>query len=176
MIGLVILSILIISSYMIAICVKTKGIPYSISATYYAIEHKMAFSWCMTLTAMFIFPAIWDMSTTFTMKLLAVLACVGMLGVGLAPDFKDSWINKVHCVSAGSTLVASQLWVGCTDVWWLLVPIWTIFIVYVVFKMFKNVSNNIWDDFISAKPMFWCEIAALVTKFGSVLILSFLFL
>ena len=54
----------------------------------------------MALTAMFLFPVIWEMSTTFTMRLLAIAACIGLIGVGLAPDFKDTWINRIHCGSA----------------------------------------------------------------------------
>ena len=38
----------------------------------------------MALTAMFLFPVIWEMSTTFTMRLLAIAACIGLIGVGLA--------------------------------------------------------------------------------------------
>ncbi|MCS2917488.1 hypothetical protein NXW71_03585 [Parabacteroides merdae] len=69
----------------------------------------------MALTAMFLFPVIWEMSTTFTMRLLAIAACIGLIGVGLAPDFKDTWINRIHCGSAALTLLSSQLWVGCTS-------------------------------------------------------------
>lgn len=29
-----------------------------------------------------------------TMRILAIAACVGLMGVGLAPDFKDAWTNK----------------------------------------------------------------------------------
>ena len=36
----------------------------------------------MALTAMFLFPVIWEMSTTFTMRLLAIAACIGLIGVG----------------------------------------------------------------------------------------------
>ena len=103
----------------------------------------------MALTAMFLFPVIWEMSTTFTMRLLAIAACIGLIGVGLAPDFKDTWINRIHCGSAALTLLSSQLWVGCTSF------------------MSKRLSGNIWQDFVSTKPMFWCEIAALSTTFGA---------
>lgn len=37
---LTIISMLVIAAYTAAVCVKTKGVPYSISATFYAIEHK----------------------------------------------------------------------------------------------------------------------------------------
>ena len=126
---LLIISFLVIAVYTAAVCIKAKGVPYSISATYYTLDHKLIFGASMALTAMFLFPVIWEMSTTFTMRLLAIAACIGLIGVGLAPDFKDTWINRIHCG--------------------------------------KRLSGNIWQDFVSTKPMFWCEIAALSTTFGA---------
>ena len=101
------------------------------------------------------------------MRLLAIAACIGLIGVGLAPDFKDTWINRIHCGSAALTLLSSLLWVGCTSFWWVLIPVWLAFIVYTVIGMSKRLSGNIWQDFVSTKPMFWCEIAALSTTFGA---------
>nr|DAJ56834.1 MAG TPA: hypothetical protein [Caudoviricetes sp.] len=162
---LVIISFLIIAAYTAAVCIKTKGVPYSISATFYKLDHKLIFGASMCLTAMFLFPAVWELSTTFTMRLLAVAACIGLIGVGLAPDFKDAWINRIHCGSAALTLIASQLWVGCTPFWWVLIPVWLAFIVYMVIGMGKHITGNIWQDFVSTKPMFWCEVGALLAVY-----------
>ena len=103
---LLIISFLVIAVYTAAVCIKAKGVPYSISATYYTLDHKLIFGASMALTAMFLFPVIWEMSTTFTMRLLAIAACIGLIGVGLAPDFKDTWINRIHCGSAALTLLS----------------------------------------------------------------------
>lgn len=170
MVTLVIISLLIIAGYTTAVCIKTKGIPYSISATYYTLHHKLIFGACMTLTAMFLFPVVWELSTSFTMQLLAVAACAGLIGVGLAPDFKDTWINKVHCTSAAATLICSQLWVALTPIWWVLIPVWTLYIVYTVWYMAKHVTDSIISDFIRSRPMFWTEIAALTALFATVFI------
>ncbi|MCL3854715.1 glycosyl transferase [Parabacteroides sp. GYB001] len=124
----------------------------------------------MCMTAMFLFPVVWDISTTFTMQLLAIASCVGLIGVGLAPDFRDDWINKIHCGSATLTLISSQLWVDCTPAWWVLIPIWLAFIMYIVIAMSKHVTGNMWSDFISTKPMFWVEITALLSTFISLII------
>lgn len=169
---LVIISLLIIMGYITAVCIKTKGIPYSISATYYAIEHKMAFGWCMTLTAMFLFQVAWEISPTFLTKSLAILACAGLVGVGLAPDFRDSWINKIHCISAAVTLISSQLWVGLVGFWWLLVPLWGVFIIYTVAYMYKRPIENLYKRFISSRPMFWCEIVSLTAFFTTIIIIK----
>ena len=119
---LLIISFLVIAVYMAAVCIKAKGVPYSISATYYTLDHKLIFGASMALTAMFLFPVIWEMSTTFTMRLLAI----------------------ADCGSAALTLLSSQLWVGCTSFWWVLIPVWLAFIVYTVIDMSKRLSGNIW--------------------------------
>lgn len=76
---LVVISFLVIAAYTAAVCIKAKGVPYSISATYYTLDHKLIFGASMVLTAMFLFPVIWEMSTTFTMRLLAIAACIGLI-------------------------------------------------------------------------------------------------
>lgn len=170
MVTLVIISLLIIAGYTTAVCIKTKGIPYSISATYYALDHKLIFGACMALTAMFLFPVVWGLSTTLTMQLLSIASCAGLIGVGLAPDFKDTWINKVHCTSAAVTLICSQIWVALTPIWWVLIPVWTLYIIYTVWYMAKHVTDSVISDFIRTRPMFWTEIAAFVSTYLSIFI------
>ena len=51
---------LIIAAYTTAVCIKQKGIPYSISATFYAIEHKGWFRFTMWACPMVLMPAILD--------------------------------------------------------------------------------------------------------------------
>nr|DAJ84695.1 MAG TPA: hypothetical protein [Caudoviricetes sp.] len=46
---------------------------------------------------------------------LIITACIGLIRIGLTSDFKDAWINRIHCGSAALTLIASQLWVGSTS-------------------------------------------------------------
>lgn len=167
---LVIISIVILSAYITAVCIKTKGIPYSISATYYTIAHKMAFGWCMIIPAMLLFTVIWDLSPTFITKLLAILACAGLVGVGLAPDFRDNWINKVHCTSATVTLLASQLWVACMSAWQLLIPLWGLFILYTLIYMYNRPASSLYVRFVSSRPMFWCEIASLISFITTIII------
>lgn len=160
---------LIITSYTIAVCIKTKGVPYSISATYFSLKHKLIFGTCMCLTAMFLFPVVWELSTTFTMQLLSVAACIGLIGVGLAPDFRDDWINKIHCGSATLTLISSQLWVGCTSYWWVLLPVWGIYLVYTIISIARQKEGVFVYKFIETKPMFWVEIAALLATYLAIL-------
>ena len=62
MIWLIVISILIIAAYTTAVCVKQKGVPYSISATLYAIEHKGWFRFTMWACPMVLMPAILGVS------------------------------------------------------------------------------------------------------------------
>ena len=55
---LLIISFLVIAAYTAAVCIKAKGVPYSISATYYYLEHKLWFMATMWLTAGLLIPAI----------------------------------------------------------------------------------------------------------------------
>lgn len=159
---LVIISTIVLAAYVVAVCIKTKGIPYSISATYYTLDHKLIFGACMTLSAMFLFPVFWELSTSFMMQLLAVASCIGLIGVGLAPDFKNSWINKIHCGSAALTLISSQVWIGYTFCWWVLIPIWLIYLVYTGIMIAKQKEGVFVQKFYRTKPMFWVEITSLI--------------
>ena len=51
MIGLIIMSMLVIAAYTAAVCVKQGGIPSSISATFYKLEHPHWFMATTWLTA-----------------------------------------------------------------------------------------------------------------------------
>ena len=163
-----IISLLIIACYTVAVCLKTKGIPDSISATYFSLKHKLIFGASMCMTGMFLFPVIWDLSTTITMRILAIAACVGLMGVGLAPDFKDAWTNKIHCGSAALTLISSQLWVGCTPVWWVLIPVWTVYLAYTGIAIARQKEGVFVYRFVMTKPMFWVEIASLTATYSTV--------
>lgn len=84
---LTIISMLVIAAYTAAVCVKTKGVPYSISATYYYLEHKLWFMATMWLTAGLLMPAILEVSKPNT-EWVAFLSCAGMFFVGSAPNSK----------------------------------------------------------------------------------------
>lgn len=165
-----IISLLIIAGYTAAVCLKTKGVPNSISATYFSLKHKLIFGACMCMTAMFLFPVVWEVSTTFMMQLLAIGSCVGLIGVGLAPDFRDDWINKIHCGSAALTLISSQLWVGCSPVWWILIPAWLTYLIYTGVSIARRKDGVLVYRFLQTKPMFWCEITALICIYAAIVL------
>ena len=162
---LVIISLLIIASYTAAVCIKQKGIPYSISATFYKLKHPYWFMAAMWSTAGLLMPAVLDISKPGT-EFLAFLACAGMIFVGAAPNFKEEMEGKVHMSGAVICVVASQLWVGCTPFWWVIIPVWMAYLIYTCIAIGKQKEGVFVYKFIQTKPMFWCEIAALFTTFG----------
>lgn len=168
MIYLVIISILIITAYTIAVCVKNKGIPNSISATFYKLEHPYLFCATMWVTAGLLMPAILEVSKPGT-EWIAFLGCAGMLMVGAAPNFTDDLEGNVHTAGAILCLAGSQLWVAFNCPWVLL--LWIAYVVYTVVMMTRRVSGSFISDLLWIKPMFWVEIVSLVTTYVSILIL-----
>jgi hypothetical protein len=112
---LVILSALCIATYTAAVCIKFKGVPSSISATFYKLEHKLWFGATMVLTACLLMPAILEI--TPDSQFTAFLACVGLIMVGVAPNFREGIDRKIHTIGAVLCLVFSQVWVSLTCPW-----------------------------------------------------------
>ncbi|WP_148479865.1 glycosyl transferase [Parabacteroides johnsonii] len=159
---LTIISMLIIAAYTVAVCVKQKGIPYSISATFYKLDHPYWFMATMWLTAGVLMPVILEVSKPDT-EWMVFIACTGMFLVGAAPNFKDGFEGKVHTAGAVLCLAGSQLWVIFNCPWALM--IWLVWLVYTVIYMSRHVSDSIISDFLRVRPMFWVEVVALVTTY-----------
>lgn len=158
---------LIIASYVAAVCIKRKGVPYSISATYYSLEHPYWFMATMWLTAGLLMPAILEVSSEAS-QWAAFVACVGMILVGAAPKFQEEFEGNIHTAGAILCLLGSQIWVGANCAWCLFV--WLAWAVYTAVMMSRYVSDSIISDFYRTKPMFWIEIAALVSTYLTLLI------
>ena len=159
---LIIVSALCVAAYTAAVCVKCKGVPYSISETFYRLEHKLWFGATMFLTAGLLMPAILEM-TPESYQFTAFLACAGMMLVGAAPNFREGIERPIHIAGAILCLVFSQVWVGLTCPWFLLV--WIVYVIYTVAMMARHVSDRALSDFLRTKPMFWVEVTALVVTY-----------
>lgn len=159
---LIIVSALCVAAYTAAVCVKCKGVPYSISETFYKLDHKLWFGATMFLTAGLLMPAILEV-TPESYQFTAFLACVGMIMTGIAPNFREGIERPIHIVGAILCLVFSQVWVGLTCPWFLLV--WIVYVIYTVVMMARHVSDRALSDFLRTKPMFWVEVTALVVTY-----------
>lgn len=163
MIYLIILSILVIASYTAAVCIKGKGVPASISATFYKLEHPYWFLAAMWGAAFLLMPAILDVSGEGT-EWTAFLACGGMLLVGSAPNFREESDGRVHTAGAVLCVAGSQLWVALNSPWCLLA--WAAYVIGTLIHMLTNeVTEDLKADFLATRPMFWVEVAALFSTY-----------
>lgn len=100
---------------------------------------------------------------------MAFLACLGMIMTGIAPNFRKGIEKKIHTTGAVLCLVFSQVWVGLTCPWMLLV--WVGYLVYTIVMMIKNWNGYFTGTFLGTKTMFWVEITALLTTYVTLLII-----
>lgn len=164
MICLVLASLLLITAYTAAVCVKCKGVPYSISETFYKLEHKLWFGATMFLTSGLLMPAILEI-TPGNYQFTAFLTCAGMMLVGVAPNFREGIERPIHIAGAILCLVFSQVWVGLTCPWYLIA--WMVYLIYTIIEMIRHQSDSVVSDFLRTNPMFWAEITALVCTYMS---------
>lgn len=151
---LIILSLFIILTYVITIIYKN-GIPYSISDTFYSLEHKLWFGITMWLTALLLIPKILDM-TPENYQCLSFLMCTGLIFVGAAPNFKEGIERPIHIISTSIAAVCSQLWIIFTLPYMLL--IWIIWFIYIIIRLKKLWDRNLYNSFVKCKPLFWAEV------------------
>lgn len=158
MMWLIIISMLIIAGYTTAVCVKQKGVPYSISATFYAIEHKGWFRFAMWVCPTVLMPAILETSKPGT-EFLAFFALVGMIVVGCFPDYKaDRFQHQGHVDGATMAVLFSQLWAAFN--FWPMLLVWLAYVGYTALSMAKEKEGTFWYKFYRSKPMFWIEIVS----------------
>lgn len=166
---LAIISMLVIACYTAAVCIKFKGVANSISATMYALAHKWLFRFTMWVTPMLLMPEILEVSCPNT-EFLAFLALVGMILVGCAPDYvNDPFQRKLHITGAIMCIGFSQLWVALNS-WWVLLPVWLAYLTYTSIAVGRQKEGVFVYKFRQTKPMFWVEIASLMTTYLTILL------
>lgn len=167
---LAILSVFAISLYTGAVCIKERGVPYSISATFYALAHKYWFRFTMWVTPILLMPAILEVSRPGT-EFLAFLALIGMFAVGSAPDYaRDPFQHKVHVSGAIMCIGFSQAWVAL-NCWWVLLPVWVAYLAYTIVSIVRQKEGVLVYRFMETKPMFFVEVAALSATYSALAIL-----
>lgn len=146
---------------------KDMGIPYSISETYYRRKHKWVFQAVMLYVSSIMLPVMLE-CTKEDIQFTAFLTCIGMMMVGVSPNFTDKFEGKVHAVGAVLTLLFSQIWVGFH--YPVLLSVWALYGLYLLYKGMYGKDNFI-RNIYKTKPMFWIEITALVLTYWVVLFL-----
>lgn len=161
---LTILSLLTIAIYTV-VMVCRNGIPYSVSDTYYSLEHKWAFSVAVILSALLLMPSAFQESTESS-EFLVFLFTTGQCLVGTAPHFKG-WQHKLHLAGAVLLLVCSQIWIGLNHP--AILVTWESYLIFTLIAVFRS-DRGFFPAFLDTKPLFWVEIVSFVNLYLSVLI------
>ena len=160
---LVFLSLLTILAYTVTMAIK-EGIPYSVSDTYYSLEHKWAFSLSVILSALLLMPVAFQASTENS-EFLVFLFTLGQCLVGTAPHFKG-WQHKLHIAGAVLLLVCSQVWVGLNHPVILLT--WVPYLIFTLVSVFRSERGFI-PSLLDTKPLFWIEVVSFINIYLIVL-------
>lgn len=119
---LVIISLLLLAAYIAYAVSVIRGIPSSVSDTYYQLEkrgkRKELFQLAMIIPAMLLLPA-WLECSGENIQFLAFLSCGGLMFVGAAPLFKLELEGKVHYSAAAVCGVSAVLWVCLSGMWYI---------------------------------------------------------
>ncbi len=161
-------SFLTIATYTTIVSIKS-GIPYSISETYYRINHKKWFTFVMLFTAITLLPVALEYSPENN-QFLIFLSVAGMGIVGLSPNFiyGEKSEQIAHYIGSGMLLIFSQCWVGCNLPWAL--TWWIVYVMWIIFNFIKsNPEQSFYDRLVSSKPVFYAEIIVMITVYATVL-------
>lgn len=162
---LIILSFLILTVYICCMIYKVGEIPSSVSATFYALEHKLWFGISMVVAALLLMPIILE-NTPDKYQFIAFLACTGMILVGSAPNFKEDFERYIHISGASMVLICSQIWVLVTNYLFLL--IWVPFLIYMIYKSSIKWNGDIMNTMKNADILFWVEVVCILSTYSCV--------
>lgn len=168
MIPLILISLLTIATYTAIVTIKS-GIPYSISETYYRINHKKWFTFVMLFTAITLLPAALENSTENS-QFLIFLSVAGIIVVGLSPNFihGEKFEQIAHYIGSVMLLIFSQCWVGCNLPWAL--TCWIVYVMWIIFNFTKSdPEQSFYNRLVSTKPVFYAELIVMMTVYATVL-------
>lgn len=172
MITLLFISLVVFMAYT-AITTKIYGVPNSITDTHFSIEESHPKStWVYTLacwlTGGLALPFMLE-TNTGDGQFLGFFSFIGMLILGLIPLMKIS--NKItDYIVVGATVVVSQLWIGTSEIFWMLFVTWGLFLAYAVYFIIKNKSLGFKTVIVNMKPVFFAEIASIAGVYAVTII------
>lgn len=158
---------LIILIYLIALIIKEKKIPHSISETRYYLDNPIWFTVIMVFISYNLLPLIISV-TLENYQIFAFLSIIGVSFIGVADDFRrDKSVDIIHTVFAIISFICSQIWIG------LIIPelllIWIPLLIYLIIKFIKY--RNISKIFKYTSIKFWAELIAIMSIYLALLFL-----
>lgn len=131
MIALYYISLIFFICYVVGVIYKY-GIPESLSETAYLNKRYgfLMFGLFCVFTSFF-FMIFWlEITTAQTFQCLVFLACAGLIGVGVAGEYKEGLTRKIHITSALICAVSSFVWsVIYTPIWPISILLFSIMLV-----------------------------------------------
>lgn len=161
------LSALVLVIYTIVMIKKTGSIPHSISETYYRLEHREWFGFCMILTAALFMAAALEQASGMG-RIFVLVASVGMIVIGISPNFKEKTDLVFHIIGSAAVLVGTQLWAASLIPW--LILLWLLPWSYIAWYTKKYGTGNIISDVSKAKPIFWFEATVFVITYITLIV------
>lgn len=149
---------LIVTVAYLGYVIKLFGVPWSISDTYYKLENKrkglgMLFTLWTWIGA---FPLMIAWLDYNLYQPLVFLACMALMFVGTAAQFKQKLTEMVHYVSAGVCVASALTWI-------ILVGYWYIPTLFLGISIILGLKYKKWIT--------WIEIAALVSTYLTLIII-----
>lgn len=157
---LVLLSLSVLLTY-VGVMVKRDGIPYSVSDTYYSLEHKWWFTVTMYVSSLLLAPAAFECSSDNT-AFLVFLFTFGQLLVGTAPHFRG-YQRTLHITGAVLLLFGTQIWIGLGCPWALLS--WVAYLIVTSIVVGIRYKDTLYNSIVATKPIFWIEVVAFVNLY-----------
>lgn len=156
---LTLISLALITAYIVYAVKVIKTAPWSISDTYYQLQKRARPAWlfqiAMIVPAMLLLPA-WLEQSPEKYQFLAFLSCAGLMFVGVAPCFKLELEGKVHYAATAICGLSAVAWVYLMGMWYVPVVLFTI-------ALLMMIKYKKW--------MFWVEVAAFASTYVAVICL-----
>lgn len=158
---LAVLSLLIFTLYVGVMVKRIKGIPKSISDTYYSLDNKVLFGLCMIIPSLILLPKALERSSENS-QFLIFLTIVGMCVLAVYPNFKGA--ERIgHIAGASIALVCSQIWMAYNSPVYILCWFGVATLSFNVIA--NNANQNVFITLSKYNVLFWTEITALITVY-----------
>lgn len=117
MTGILCMATVVAAVYFVYVAIACKGIPESLSATYYLLGNKgWLFQLVMGMTGLLLLP-VWVSVSEECLQHLAFFACGGLLFTAVAPAFRLKLEGAVHYSAAVVCCVSAILWQVMEGLW-----------------------------------------------------------
>lgn len=155
---LTLISLAVFVTYMVYAIRVAKGIPWSISETYYHLEQhgrpKYLFQLTMIFSAFLLLPS-WLKLSPEHLQFLTFLSCAGLIFVGAAPCFKLRLDGRIHYVATVICGISSVIWICLMGFWFIPLSLFLLAI-YLTYRYLR--------------PLFWIECTAFISAYTAIII------